>query len=174
MSITNDGGTLPAGNRRRGRQPGWYIPWLFVAFFGVVFSVNGVMVWVATSTYTGLQTEEYYRKGVKYNAALEGARAQAERGWKVEVSFRSPAERKGTIALSLRDRYGNLLTGSVVTAQLIRPTSAGHDVQLDVPYVGDGRYGADVELPLSGVWDLRIDIDHASGDWQNQQRVWVQ
>lgn len=170
-AVSTTGG--PHAPRGRKRQPGWYIPWLFVAFFGVVVAANSFMVYIAMTTYTGLETDNHYLKGLHYNAALEGARAQAERGWKVDLSFQSQAARKGIVGLNLRDRYGNLLNGSVVKVSFIRPTSADHDVTLELPYIGDGRYGTDVELPFSGNWDLRVIIDHPTGDYQNQQRVWV-
>lgn len=175
-SITTDAAVAtggPRGSGRRKRQPGWFIPWLFVAFFGVVVAANGIMVYVAMTTYTGLETDNHYLKGLHYNAALEGARAQAERAWKVDLAFQSQAPRKGIVSVTLRDRYGNLLTGSVVKAAFIRPTSSNHDVALELPYLGDGRYGTDVEFPFSGNWDLRLTIDHSTGDYQNQQRVWV-
>jgi hypothetical protein len=31
-----------------------------------------------------------------------------------------------------------------------------------------------VTLTLEGQWDMRVEIQHASGDYQNQKRVWVQ
>lgn len=178
MSLSSELGAAPGtptGTRgpRRARQAGWYIPWLFVAFFGVVFVANGVMVWIATSTYTGLATDQYFIKGIRYNAALDGAREQRERGWKVDLAFQSQAERRGIVSLTLHDRYGNLLSGSTATVRFIRPTAQGHDFELALPYLGEGRYGTDLEFPLSGVWDLRLVIDHTSGDWQGEQRIWV-
>lgn len=174
-STTAPTATTP-GNRptRMPRQPGWYIPWLFVAFFGVVVAVNGVMMHFAFSTWTGLQTEEHFLKGIRYNEDLAGARAQAERGWKVETDFTSTEPRKGIVALTLHDKFGNLLKDAKVAIQLIRPTSQGHDVRMELPYLGEGRYGAPVELSLEGQWDMRIVIQHATGDYQDQKRVWVQ
>ncbi|MBP2311727.1 FixH family protein [Azospirillum soli] len=167
-----------AGNRRtqttgNGRQPGWYIPWLFVAFFGVVVAVNAVMMHFAFSTWTGLQTEQHFIKGIKYNEDIAGARAQAERGWKVETEFTSTDPLKGLVALTLHDKYGNLLQGATVKVTFIRPTSQGNDVTMDLPYLGEGRYGAPVELALPGQWDLRVQIEHATGDYQDEKRIWI-
>lgn len=164
------------GDRNRktgGRAPGWYIPWLFVAFFGVVVAVNGVMLYFATSTYNGLQTENHFIKGIKYNDDLAGARAQAERGWKVEYGFEATDPQKGVAAVTLRDKHGNLLKDAQVTVTFIRPTHQGHDRTLELPYLGEGRYGQAVELPLAGVWDLRLEVRHASGDYQDEKRIWV-
>lgn len=173
MTVSTDTRSAPFPGGRRARQPGWYIPWLFVAFFLVVFAANGVMIWIAMATYTGLETENHFVKGIHYNDDLDGARRQAERAWAVGVDFQSAAERKGTVALSLRDKHGNLLTGAKVVATFLRPTQAGFDQTIELGYLGEGRYGTDVEFPMSGNWDIRIRIDHSTGDWQDQRRIWV-
>ncbi len=159
---------------RMPRQKGWYIPWIFVGMFLVVAAVNGVMIHFAMSTWTGLETENHFLKGIQYNRDLEGARAQAERGWQVQADFTSTEPRKGLISLTLRDKAGALLEGAKVTAKLIRPTSVGHDLTMELPYLGEGRYAAPVTVALEGQWDLRVEITHPTGDYQNQKRVWVQ
>jgi nitrogen fixation protein FixH len=171
MTMTSSTGHRPI---RAPRQKGWYIPWIFVGLFLVVAAVNGVMIHFAFSSWTGLQTEEHFLKGIKYNQDLAGARAQAERGWQVNADFTSTEPLKGLASLTLRDKNGALLEGATVKIWLIRPTSAGHDVSMDLPYLGDGRYAAPVTLSLEGQWDMRVEIQHSSGDYQSQKRVWVQ
>ncbi|HYG88053.1 MAG TPA: FixH family protein [Azospirillum sp.] len=170
MSMTTD-----AANRlsRSGLRPGWYIPYLFFAFFGVVIAVNGVMLYFATSTFNGLQTEDHFIKGIKYNQDLAGAKAQAERAWKVDLAFESPEPGKGRVTLNLHDKHGNLLKDAKVRIKFIRPTMQGYDRTITPEYAGDGRYVAGLDLPLPGIWDLRLVIEHASGDYQDQQRIFV-
>lgn len=171
--MTSDAGHRLSPKRTPGRQPGWYIPWLFVGFFAVVVAVNGVMLHFAFSSWTGVQTEQHFIKGIKYNEDLAGARAQAERGWKVETAFESTDPQKGIVSLTLHDKHGNLLQGAKVAVTFIRPTSQGHDLSMELPYLGEGRYAAPVELSLPGNWDLRIAIEHATGDYQDEKRIWV-
>ena len=38
-----------------------YIPWLFVAGFAIVIAVNGVMVWFAVGSFSGLYTDRASR-----------------------------------------------------------------------------------------------------------------
>ena len=171
MTMTSSTGLRPT---RMPRQKGWYIPWIFVGLFLVVAAVNGVMIHFAFSSWTGLQTEEHFLKGIKYNQDLAGARAQAERGWQVNADFTSTEPLKGLASLTRRDKNGALLDGATVKIKLIRPTSNGHDVEMELPYLGEGRYAAPVTLTLEGQWDMRVEIQHASGDYQNQKRVWVQ
>lgn len=161
--------TSPAPAKR-----GSWIPWIFVAMFTVVVLVNGVMVWVAATTWTGLETREHYRKGLDYNAALAAERAQAERGWQVAVEA-VPANLDLALRLrvGLRDRDGRALDGAEVTALLIRPTSDGHDVAVALGPVGPGTYAAEAAVPLAGQWDLRIEARHPAGDWQSIRRILV-
>ncbi len=173
MTLSTDAGTRRTPPRRTGRQPGWYIPWIFVAGFAVVIAVNGVMLHFALSSWTGVQTEQHFLKGLKYNQDLAGARAQAERGWKVTTDFTATEAQKGILALTLHDKHGNLLKDAEVKVAFIRPTSEGHDVRLDLPYLGEGRFAAPVALPLPGQWDLRVEIHHATGDYQDEQRLFV-
>jgi nitrogen fixation protein FixH len=46
--------TMPAARRSR------WIPWAFVAFFGVVLAANAIMIVIAITTWPGLQTQQAY------------------------------------------------------------------------------------------------------------------
>lgn len=172
-NLSGPNGPSPSGGGGRPRPPGWYIPWMFVAFFLVVVAANATMIWLATSTFTGVQTENHFIQGIRYNETLEAAKAQAERGWKVDFTFAAPGGQKGAVDLSLRDRHGNLLSGSTVVLSFVRPTTKGFDFDLQPTYLGDGRWRADVDLPLPGVWDVRVRIEHPTGDYQDEKRIWV-
>ena len=52
------------------------IPLLFFAFFAVVLTANGIMIWIALSSWTGLETKNHYLKGVDYNQTLQDVRTQ--------------------------------------------------------------------------------------------------
>ena len=173
MTLSTDAGNRRTPPQRKGRQPGWYIPWIFVAGFAIVIAVNGIMLHFAFSSWTGVQTEQHFLKGLKYNQDLAGARAQAERGWKVTTEFTGTDPQKGILALTLTDKDGNLLKDAEVKVAFIRPTSEGHDLRMDLPYLGEGRFAAPVALPLAGQWDLRVEIHHSTGDYQDEQRIFV-
>ncbi|ALG70483.1 integral membrane protein linked to a cation pump [Azospirillum thiophilum] len=176
MTISSTTGNRHAAPKRarQPRQKGWYIPWIFVGLFMVVLTVNAIMVHFAVSSWTGVETENHFLKGISYNRDLAGARAQAERGWQVQADFTSTEPRKAVIAITARDKEGRVLNDAAVTVRMIRPTAEGHDKTLSLPYLGEGRFGAPVELDLEGQWDMRFVITHATGDYQDQKRVWIQ
>lgn len=172
MTITAAAIASSAPARPFARRGSW-IPWVFVAMFAVVLLANTAMVYVAASTWTGLETREHYRKGLEYNAALEAERAQAARGWQVAVDARA-AGGTALLRVELRDRDGRALDGAEVTALLIRPTSDGHDFAVALDAAAAGVYAAEAAMPLPGQWDLRIEARHPAGDWQSIRRIVVQ
>lgn len=141
----------------RERKPGWWYPYIFVGAFVVVVGVNGTLAFFATSTFTGLQTEGAYEKGLAYNQNLALAKAQQEMGWTVEPTVtpvKAGETRRADIAIRYRDRDGRAVDGMEVKAKLIRPTTKGYDHEVALAARGGGTYGAIIELPLPGVWDM--------------------
>lgn len=156
------------------RKPGWWYPYIFVGAFGVVLAVNAALAYFATSTFTGLSTDNAYEKGRLYNQSLAAAKAQDDMGWQVvtKVTPASTAERpQAEIVISYRDRGGQPVEGLAVQAAMVRPTAAGHDHRLTLPPLGDGRYGGVFPLPLAGVWDMNVRAQGADGvTYQHAQR----
>ena len=156
--------------RRRFGGDRW-IPWTFVAFFLVVFAANGAMVYVGFATWTGVATEDAYEKGLAYNGALAAARAQADLGWRPAFGFDAYGPTHGRVALALADRDGHPLTGAGVRARFVRPSHQGHDFELALPEAEAGRYGAEVELPLPGWWEVRVRADRGGRVYRLTERI---
>lgn len=147
------------------------IPWLFAGFFGVVILANAVMVYIAVTSFTGLQTRNHYLRGLAYNTVLEADRVQRALGWDVAVTFESTGPRRGRIVAHARDAAGAPLDGAAVIAHLVRPAESGHDMDIALAAGRDGIHAAEVELPLPGLWEIQIQIVHRSGVYRTAQRV---
>jgi nitrogen fixation protein FixH len=165
----------PSGARMTGavspgksRAPGWWYPWIFVVGMLVVVAVNGVLFTFAISTFSGLQTEDAYRKGIAYNDALAGAREQAQRGWQAEIDHAG-----ARVRVRLTDAVGAGLDGLDVVVDAIRPVQAGHDLQVRLDPVGNGVYGGALALPFKGVWDLRVSAAGGAAGFQTVKRISV-
>jgi nitrogen fixation protein FixH len=141
-----------AADAGRGR----WIPWTFVGFFVVVFAVNGVMIWFAVSSWTGLEADNSYERGLAYNRAIEAAKEQQALGWRADFRFAQTSAGRGILELDLNGRDGARLQGARVDALLVRPTQEGHDFELALGEREPGRYLAEVELPLPGQWEVRL------------------
>lgn len=141
------------------RQRGWWYPYIFVAGFGVVLAVNGTLAYFATSTFTGLSTDNAYEKGRLYNQNLALAKAQAEMGWTVDTKVTPTHDKdqaRADIRITYRDRNGQAVDGLTVRAAMVRPTAKGYDHEIDLPALGNGQYGGLIDLPLAGVWDMDV------------------
>ena len=149
------------------RARGWWYPWIFVAGMAVVIVVNGVMVLFALGTWTGLETDGHYRKGLAYNENLAAARAQQERGWQVDLEFAPD----GAVGVSFRDRDGVPLPDLAVQVLAVRPTHEGYDVAGELTHVGAGRYRGRLDLPLPGQWELRVHAFRGNLAFQMSKRV---
>jgi nitrogen fixation protein FixH len=159
----------PALIHQAGRD-GW-IPWAFVAFFGVVLAANGAMIWIAFATWTGLETEGAYQKGLAYNRTLAATRAQEALGWRVGLDLAATAGRLAVLELTLADRYGDLIEDAEVMAAFVRPTQAGHDVQFPVPHTHAGVYVAEATLPFAGLWELHLTIQSGGDTYLMRRRI---
>ena len=80
--------------------------WL-VAFFAVVFGVNGLMMTLALKTMPGTEVDSSYQAGNAFNAETAAARLQAERNWQVIAHVEpSPAEARQPV--QFRGRVGRI------------------------------------------------------------------
>ena len=132
---------------------GSWIPWLFVGLFGVVVAVNGTMIWIAGSTWTGVTTDDAFEKGLDYNRNLEAQNTQAALGWRVTIEAELDEGFEGRLTLTLQDSEGASLDDAEVAVTFERPTHEGLDFTVLPEPVGGGRYEAGLAVPLAGAWN---------------------
>lgn len=162
--------TITTGAPAQPRRGRW-IPWIFVAGFGLVAAVNATMIWVATVSWTGLETERAYDRGLGYNRNLQAAKAQAALGWQAGLTGRTLTAGSAQLELEVVDAQGQPLSGATVTGRLARPSKQGLDFDVALSPVGAGRYRAVVELPAPGLWDAHLRIDRGDDRHVVDQRL---
>ncbi len=148
-------------------------PWVFFAMFAVIIAVNGVMVAFAFGTWTGLETHGAYEKGLAYNKTLEAARRRDALGWQVEIALEQRDAEKVWLEVTFRNPDDRPLRLHAVTANLVRPTHSGHDLEVALARLQAGRYGAELTPPLPGQWDIRVNAEHDGGTYQATRRVFI-
>jgi nitrogen fixation protein FixH len=135
----------------------------FLAFFGVVFAVNGVMIKLAIDTMPGLEVESAYRASMGYNAEIAAARRQTALGWQVVERVDRGADGHAAVRVEARDAAGAPLSGLALTARLERPTDKRADLPLVLAEHEAGVYGGETSGVLPGQWDLVISADRGAG-----------
>jgi nitrogen fixation protein FixH len=132
-----------------------YIPWLFVAAFAVVIAVNGIMIWFAIGSFSGLYTQGAREQGLHYNAVVAEQKARDALGWNVDASWNDRAHR---LEVALRHADGSALSGASVDVALVRPAEKREPFAVAMRETADGRYAGEVALPARGNWDLEIEV----------------
>lgn len=155
----------------RGPIRGRHVLAAMIAFFAVIFAVNGIMVFFALDTFSGVHTDDAYRSGRDYNQVIDAARTQADRGWTVTMTHEVT---EGTLRLAVTylDRSERPVEELSVTAELWRPTHDGHDRELVLEPAGAGRYAGTTDLPLAGQWEIRLLAEGRDGV-SHAQRKWI-
>lgn len=146
---------------------------VFLGFFLVVFAVNGVFLYSAISTYTGIVAVEPYRKGLNYNERIAADEAQKVQGWQEALEV----TRGGQVTLRLTNRLGAPVEGLTVTGTLGRPSTAQHDVKLELVEVHPGTYSAQITAPHSGAWIVALEARPVAAPdelaYQLRKRLWL-
>lgn len=146
-----------------------------LAFFGVMLAANGVFVYLALSTFGGLDASDAYRTGVNYKTRLAESEAQAARGWTVDVALTKQGDR---LNASFLDRSGTPISGLAVTATIGRPATDKADRRIELGERGAGRYGAAVEPLGPGSWVLSLTASRLTSRGEQsrfrlKRRLWV-
>lgn len=152
----------------RQRAAYWWIPWIFVGGMMVVVAVNAVLAFTAVSSFSGLETDGHYRKGLAYNKNLAAARAQKQRGWSMTHVLS-----EGMLTVTFVDHEGRPLDDLDARAILFRPTQQGHDQEVTLVSVGQGAYRAALVPDLPGLWSLRVVASRGDEDFQEVRRMVV-
>lgn len=162
--------------KRPERPRGWWYPWIFVAFFAVVVSVNGVMIFFAYDSWTGLETKDHYVKGLAYDDTIAAKKAQEALGWTVSydletISKNPDGSRQVAYKVTFLDHNQAPVTPLKARTFFIRPTSEGMDVNALANKREDGVVGGVMTVAAAGQWDLRVYAESRGRKYQLVQRV---
>lgn len=166
---------LPSSRPEAGLRrllPHW-VPMTFIAGFLVVIAVNGALIFFAERTFSGLETESPYERGLDYNRTLAANAAQARLGWRYEAAVSGTSGAERTLLIRMFDAEGRPLDGLKLGAYLVRPSNEGQDLALTPQPAGDGSYVAAFTLPAPGQWELRLVAHGGEVAWQQSERLFL-
>jgi len=144
--------SLPPARQQRSN----IVPWLFVAGFVIVIAVNGTMMWLAISSFSGLYSGHARDRGLHYNQVMAEQRDREALGWTIETSWQA---NDGLLGLRINERDGTVLAGASVVVDLVRPAEKRAPIRIGMTPEGGGRYAGAVALPARGSWDADIVIE---------------
>lgn len=153
------------------RNP-WVLGWLGL-LIGVVL-VNVAFIVTAFKTNPGLVEEGYYEKGrdveKNFQKRLE---ARNRLGW--DIRLQSPekviAGQTGHYSVNIVDQVGMPLRDAEVSLQAYRPSDASADIRAEMELVATGVYQTRLQLPLKGIWDLKVMVQRGEDKLEIARRV---
>ncbi len=143
-----------------------------LAFFGVIFAVNGVMIYEALSTLSGVDTDSAYQAGLMYEHEVAQAEKQDARRWQVDAEL-TPVSAGERLDLSARDATGRPLGGMQAIATFERPTDRRRDRDVVLVEDGGGRFHGNAAVG-AGQWDLVIVLSrHGEQMFRSKNRIFL-
>jgi len=141
----------------------WRNPWVigWVSLVAVVLIVNATMISIAFITSPGLVDENYYEKGQDYEKNITKRRAERNAlAWSYTTDFPSnPIINKDShYSFNLVDKYGVALIDANVSFSAYRPSDVNADFKIKMIETVSGRYEANINFPLKGLWQYTITI----------------
>jgi nitrogen fixation protein FixH len=144
---------LPTSPRHPKGVTGRHVFLAVLLFFATVFAVNGVMLYKALSTHSGLVAQEPYRKGLRYNERIAADERQRELGWRETMGLAA----SGAIDVMLVDAAGKPVTGLALTSVVGRPSEGRHDRRVQLTEREPGRYIGEAGPLDAGTWLLAVE-----------------
>jgi nitrogen fixation protein FixH len=129
-------------------------------FFLAIFAANIALIYFALRAVHGSELKEPYDASQAFNGEIAKARAQAERGWKVDAMTRAECEGQ-RIMVEFRNRDGGPIPDLEVTARFEHPFDASLDRTATLG--SDGLDYEGVATPVRpGRWLLVIEAKRGS------------
>jgi nitrogen fixation protein FixH len=130
--------------------------WL-VAFFVVVFAVNGVLVRAAISTFGGVETTSSYKAGLQFGQEVASAQRQDALHWQVSGKLTRNSAGFAVLDVTARDANAAPLAGLSAQALLAHPADSRLDRAIPVRSIASGVFhGQAAAQP--GQWELIVDL----------------
>lgn len=143
---------------------GWHVLLIMLGFFGVMFTVNGIFLYSAITSFPGEDVEKSYLQGLHYNDTLEARREQAELGWTLRAGLVDGPER--LLRVEASDAYDAPLSALEISARLRRQATTADDFHLTLQASAlRGTY--EIALPADlakGLWDVEIQARSPRGE----------
>ncbi|GAA4178192.1 FixH family protein [Shinella granuli] len=129
---------------------GWHMAGVMVLFFGTIITVNLIMAWNASNSWSGLVVPNTYVASQQFNGKVAEARALAASGIEGDLTVK-----EGRIAYRVIDGRGVPLAADDVSAVFKRPVDERKDFTVALEPAGEGMFVADRPVP-AGQWIVDI------------------
>lgn len=152
---------------------GRHVLYAMLGFFGVMFLANGIFLYFAISTFTGLDNPHAYQEGVNYNERIQSAHRQAALGWTHKLTL----SKDGRLELSINDKAGDGVSGLEISGTIERPVTSRFTHKLELKEVNLGRYTAQLDNIDDGNWIVALSAAKSASEadilYRLKERLWL-
>jgi nitrogen fixation protein FixH len=129
---------------------GWHMFGVMVLFFGTIISVNLVMAWNASNSWSGLVVQNTYVASQQFNTKVAQAEALAASGIEGVLEIEGEA-----VTYRLADATGTVIPADEVVAVFKRPVDERKDFRVEFEVLAPGVFVARQSIP-AGQWIIDI------------------
>ena len=129
---------------------GWHMAGVMVAFFGTIITVNLIMAWNASNSWSGLVVPNTYVASQQFNGKVAEAKALAASGIEGSLSVEG-----GRVTYRVVDATGAPVLADDSSAVFKRPVDERKDFTLAMVSVGPGLFAIEHDVP-AGQWVVDI------------------
>jgi nitrogen fixation protein FixH len=110
---------------------------------------------VGSRSFEGTVVDKSYETGLQWD---EARRNRESLGWSAVVQEATYKTGKNDLIVILRDKNGAPLSDAVASVAVSRPSTRAFDRTYHTVLQPNGRYRAEIDLPLYGNWEVTIDV----------------
>jgi nitrogen fixation protein FixH len=126
---------------------------IIVCIIGLAAVIGAIIV--GKNTFEGTVVDKPYEQGLSYDALRK---EREESGWSVDIMQPVLSVGRNDLIISVIDRQGKPLSDSNVSVTVSRPSSSAYDKTYQTVGADRGQHKAEIDLPLYGHWDLKIQV----------------
>ena len=144
-----------------------------LAFFGVIFAVNGTFMYLAIDSWPGLVSKTPYEDGVNYNQTLTNASQQKALGWQSVVTSKKMNDGRDHVVIKMLDADNQAIAGLKMTVIFKRPVQNIDDINSEFNEVFAGQYETDILLPVDGRWTVVVEASNDTTSYRLDHEIMV-
>ncbi|MCR6499750.1 FixH family protein [Shinella sp. CPCC 101442] len=129
---------------------GWHMLGIMVLFFGTIITVNLIMAWNASNSWSGLVVQNTYVASQQFNGKVAEAKAFAASGIEGNLTIEA-----GRVTYRVVDAKGEPVIANDIIATFKRPVDEREDFTLALESEGLGLFVAERDI-TAGQWIVDI------------------
>ncbi len=151
-------------NSSKTKLTGKHVLFMFLAFFGVIFIVNGIFLSQAIKSFPGEISKKSYVQGINYNDTIHEKHQQVLLGWRSEIGVMHSEDTQKNSVLVARffDKDDQPLNELQVNAVLNQHSSKHQNVSFPMQFSANGEYAHPIDSLETGRWTVQIEVKKSS------------